>query len=398
MNEKILLVDDDPNILDGLKRLLRKGFSVDTATGGEAGLHVLAASGPFAVVMSDMRMPGMSGVQFLTAVRARWPDTVRLMLTGNADIQTAIDAVNEGCVFRFLTKPCPENVLKGALRAALAQYELITAEKELLEKTLYGSVKVLTEILALINPAAFSRASRVHHTVSHMVQHLGLRDAWRYEIAAMLSQVGCVAFDTDTVEAVYAGIELSAAEQERFKMHPSIAFELLSPIPRLELVAAMIAGQQGQPPGKARQPPSAASEPGEVGAHLLKIAVEFDQLLLHGTSAKEALEKLKSRPEEFQPAAVAALETLSTESVPLITREISVREMSTGMILDEDLRLSNGMLMVARNQEITYPLLVRIRNFHQKSPVPGKIRVKVPKRPAPQNLEMKDQAVLQPGR
>ena len=397
MNEKILLVDDDSNVLDGLKRLLRKGFSLDTATGGEAGLNQLAVSGPFAVVMSDMRMPGMNGVQFLTAVRERWPDTVRLMLTGNADIQTAIDAVNEGCVFRFLTKPCPENVLTGALQAALAQYELITAEKELLEKTLYGSVKVLTEILALVNPAAFSRSSRIHHTVKHMVQHLGLRDPWRYEIAAMLSQVGCVAFDTDTVEAIYAGTELSAAEQERFKMHPSIAFELLSRIPRLESVAAMIAGQQGPPPGKARQKPSAASEPAELGAHLLKIAVDFDQLLLHGTSAKEALGKLQNQPDEYHPAGVDTLETLSTENVPFITREISIREMSTGMILDEDMRLSNGMLMVARNQEITYPLLVRIRNFHEKSPVLGKIRVKVPQHTAPSSLEMKDPVVLQPG-
>jgi response regulator RpfG family c-di-GMP phosphodiesterase len=398
MNEKILLVDDDPNVLDGLKRLLRKGFSIETETGGEAGLNLLAASGPFAVVLSDMRMPGMNGVQFLTAVRERWPDTVRLMLTGNADIQTGIDAVNEGCVFRFLTTPCPENVLKGAFQAALAQYELIIAEKELLEKTLYESVKVLTEILALVNPAAFSRASRIHHTVKHMVRHLGLRDAWRFEIAAMLSQVGCVAFDSDTVEAVYAGTELPAAEQERFKMHPSIAFELLSRIPRLELVAAMIAGQQGQSPGKARQPPSAAIEPGELGAHLLKIAVDFDQFLFHGTPAQEALGKLKGRPDEYYPAAVAALETLSIESATLITQEISIREMSTGMILDEDLRLSNGMLMVARNQEITYPLLVRIRNFQQKSPIPSKIRVKVPPRVAPPSPEMKDEAVLQPGR
>ena len=191
--KRYLIVDDESNLLEGLQRLLRKGFSVDTATGGEAGLNLLAVAGPFAVVMSDMRMPGMNGVQFLTAVRQRWPETVRLMLTGNADIQTAVDAVNEGCVFRFLTKPCPDDVLKGALQAALAQYQLITAEKELLEKTLYGSVKVLTEILALVNPAAFSRASRVHHTVQHLVQQLGLRDAWRYEIAAMLSQIGCVA-------------------------------------------------------------------------------------------------------------------------------------------------------------------------------------------------------------
>src|ERR1700722_18601072 len=173
MNEKILFVDDEPNLLDGLRRLLGKEFSIETANGGEAGLNLLAESGPFAVVMSDMRMPGMNGVQFLSAVRQRWPDTVRLMLTGNSDIQTAIDAVKEGSVFRFMTKPCPENILKGAIRAALVQYGLIGAEKELLEKTLHGSVKVLTEILALVNPAAFSRASRIHHTVRHMAHHLG---------------------------------------------------------------------------------------------------------------------------------------------------------------------------------------------------------------------------------
>jgi len=398
MNEKILFVDDEPNLLDGLRRLLGKEFSIETANGGEAGLNLLAESGPFAVVMSDMRMPGMNGVQFLSAVRQRWPDTVRLMLTGNSDIQTAIDAVNEGSVFRFMTKPCPENILKGAIRAALVQYGLIGAEKELLEKTLHGSVKVLTEILALVNPAAFSRASRIHHTVRHMAHHLGLREAWRYEVAAMLSQVGCMAFDAETVEAVYAGAALPAAEQERFKMHPSIAFELLSRIPRLEIVAAMIAGQNGKPPGKTKQQVSGSIEPGELGAHLLKIAVNFDQMLLQGSSAKDALAKLKSQPEEYYSAGVAALDTLSAETVPFVIQEISIREMSIGMILDDDLRSSNGMLMVARNQEISYPLLVRIRNLHQKSPITGKIRVKVPQRTTPAISGMKDEPLVQSSR
>jgi response regulator RpfG family c-di-GMP phosphodiesterase len=398
MNAKILLVDDEPNILDGLRRLLGKEFPVVTATGGEAAFKVLAESGPFAVVMSDMRMPGINGVQFLTAVRERWPETVRLMLTGNADIQTAIDAVNEGCVFRFLTKPCPENVLKGALQSGLAQYELVTAEKELLEKTLHGSVKVLTEILALVNPAAFSRASRVHRTVKHMAQQLELRDSWRYEVAAMLSQVGCVAFDTETVEAVYAGAILSVAEQERFKMHPSIAFELLSRIPRLELVAAMIARQQDEPPGKSPQQPSAVVEPVELGAHLLKIAVDFDQFQLHGMSAKEALAKLKSHPVEYYSTAVDTLDTLSTNIIPFTIQEISIREMSTGMILDEDLRSSSGLLLVARNQEISYPLLVRIRNLYQKSPNPTKIRVKVSQPATLPGSEATDQTMLQSGR
>ena len=177
-------------------------------------------------------------------------------------------------------------------------------------------------------------------------------------------------------------------------MHPSIACDLLSRIPRLELVAAMVGGQQGLPPGKAR-PPSAAIEPGELGAHLLKIAVDFDQFVLQGSSTNEAIRKLKSQPNEYYQAAVVALETLSTDRTSFTVQEISIREMSTGMILSEDLRSSNGMLMVARNQEISYPLLVRIRNLHAKSPFPGKIRVKVPQHAAPPRLEMKDLTVLQ---
>ncbi len=378
MSVKILLVDDEINILDGLRRLLGKEFSVDTATSGEVALNVLMESGPFAVVVSDMRMPGMNGVQFLTAVRERWPETVRLMLTGNADIQTAIEAVNEGCVFRFLTKPCPEKILKPALHAALAQYALITAEKELLEKTLLGSVQVLTEILAVVNPAAFSRASRVHHIVKHISQQLGLRESWRYEVAAMLSQIGCVAFDAETVEAIYAGVALPDAERERFKMHPSIAFELLNRIPRLELVAAMIARQQDQQSAKEHVGPAAAIDPVTLGANLLKVAVDFDQLQLQGLTTDSALGKLMNSPADYYPAAVKALQTLSTDAIPFVTEEISIREMCTGMILDESLRSPAGLLLVACNQKISYPLLVRVRSLYQKASIPAKIRVRVP--------------------
>jgi len=398
MEDKILLVDDEPNVLEGLQRLLNDGFSVETANGGAAGLSVLAASGPFAVVVSDMRMPGMNGVEFLTAVRERSPETVRLMLTGNADMQTAIDAVNEGCVFRFLTKPCPKEVLHSALGAALRQHALITAEKDLLEKTLMESVKVLTEILALVSPAAFSRSLRIHRIMQHMVRPFGLRDAWRYEIAAMLSQVGCVAFDSETVAAMYAGGEVPDAVRERFKSHPSIAFELLSRIPRLELVASMIAGQQGLPSGKPSEQPTATIEPVELGAYLLKIAVDFDELVLRGAPAVRAIEKLKGRPDGYYLAALAALESLPVEAVALVSQEISLRELTTGMFLEEDLRLPSGMLMMARNQEITSPVLVRIRTVFEKTPVTKKIKVKVPQRVVPPDLKMKDQTVLQPSR
>ena len=106
MADTILCVDDDPNILEAYRRQLRKEFRVETAIGPEEGCRKIESSGPYAVVVSDLQMPNMNGIQFLTKVREQSPDTVRMLLTGNADLNAAVEAVNQGQIFRFLTKPC----------------------------------------------------------------------------------------------------------------------------------------------------------------------------------------------------------------------------------------------------------------------------------------------------
>src|SRR5262249_38511740 len=131
MSDKILFVDDDIKLLAAVERNLRQHHRIITAPGGEAGLKILADDGPFAVLVADMQMPGMNGVQLLTQVQKLYPDTVRIMLTGNADQQTAIEAVNKGHIFQFLNKPCPIDMLKLALQAGIKQYRLITAERQL---------------------------------------------------------------------------------------------------------------------------------------------------------------------------------------------------------------------------------------------------------------------------
>jgi DNA-binding NtrC family response regulator len=141
-------VDDEPNVLAAFRRQLRTCFDIETAEGPELGLQTLRENGPFAVVLSDPRMPGMNGPQFLAAVKQLVPDTVRMMLTGQAGLNDAVAAANEGNIFRFLTKPCPQEVLFKALEAALEQYRQVMAERELLEKTLHGVNNVLTEILS----------------------------------------------------------------------------------------------------------------------------------------------------------------------------------------------------------------------------------------------------------
>src|SRR6266852_5256657 len=205
MDEKILCVDDELNILLALQRQLRKQFHIECALGADKALAAVDRDGPFAVVVSDLQMPGMNGLEFLAKLKQRSPETVRIMLTGHADLEAAIGAVNQGNIFRFLTKPCSAEDLARTLEAAIEQYRLVTAERDLLEKTLYGSVKVLTEVLSLVHPAAFSRASRIHRYVRHMALEMKLPNAWQVEVAAMLSQIGCITLEPEALDRLYVG-------------------------------------------------------------------------------------------------------------------------------------------------------------------------------------------------
>ena len=150
MAERVLLVDDDKNILAAYRRNLGNKFAVDVAENGEKGLAVLKEREPFAVVISDYRMPGMDGIEFLSLARKVAPHTVRIMLTGYADMEKVLGAINEGNVFRFLTKPCPSNVLTGVLEKAIEQYRLVTNEREMVDEALRRaqfeeSMKVMAE-------------------------------------------------------------------------------------------------------------------------------------------------------------------------------------------------------------------------------------------------------------
>ena len=135
MKEKVLLVDDDAMVLAGLKRQLRNQFNIDTALSGEEALKQVLENGPYAVIVSDFMMPGMNGIEFLSRVKKSNPDTVRMMLTGTADMPTAIRAVNEGSIFEFHPKPCPADTLCKAIQSAMDKYrKVLSNQKQLKNK------------------------------------------------------------------------------------------------------------------------------------------------------------------------------------------------------------------------------------------------------------------------
>ncbi|HTW80058.1 MAG TPA: response regulator [Terracidiphilus sp.] len=122
MTDRILFVDDDKQTLDAYKRLMHGKFNVETAASGTQAIAVIHLLGPFAVVVSDMRMPEMNGAEFLARVREIAPHSVRMLLTGHKDLDRAIEAVNEGQIFRYLTKPCKQDALENAILLGLARY------------------------------------------------------------------------------------------------------------------------------------------------------------------------------------------------------------------------------------------------------------------------------------
>lgn len=375
MTQRILCVDDEVNVLEGIARHFRKQFEIETAVGSDEGLRAVSERGPYAVVLSDMRMPGMDGAEFLTRVRALSPSTVRMILTGQADMQDAIAAVNEGNIFRFLTKPCPPDMLGQAFTAALDQYRLLNAERELLQKTLNGSIKTLVEVLSMVNPEAFSRASRVQRYVLHIGEHLKCANLWELELAALLSQIGCVTLPSALLGKVYAGAKLSAAEIQTFRAHPRLAQTLLVQIPRLESVAQIVGNQDKT----IRELLSAGfGETIVQGAQILRAAIDFDSCILRGESATAAIAQMSRERQLYDPAIVHALEGVVVTGPEMALRTVKLDEIVIGMVANEDVRTQDGLLLLAKGQEITVSALTYLRSFKRTVGIVEPIMVLVP--------------------
>jgi response regulator RpfG family c-di-GMP phosphodiesterase len=378
MNERILCVDDEPCVLQAYQRALRNQFVIEGAIGGEEALNAIAQKGPYAVIVADMRMPGMNGIQLLVKAKEMAPDTVRMMLTGNADHQTAMNAVNEGHIFRFMNKPCPPEAFARALEAGIAQYRLIIAEHELLSQTLSGSIKVMTDVLGLVNPAAFSRASRVHRLVRQMCHEMGLQRAWLIEIAAMLSQIGCVAIPEKLISKVYKGQELTAKEEKIFLAHPLTAQELLMHIPRLEKAVAIIVHQNDLYQSE-KDPTLDFRAPDDVlGSYILKLALDWDTLVSSGMSNDLAMAEINGRNGWYHPDVADALHNVMKIADMRVLKRVHLNELVDGVVLADDIRSNSGTLLCAKGQEVTPSMRARLRNYAVNVGIQMQIKIFAP--------------------
>lgn len=360
----VLCVDDEPEVLEGLKLHLRRRYDVHGFTSGAAALESLAGRGEVAAIVSDMRMPGLDGVAFLARAKAAWPHTSRILLTGQADLRAAIAAVNEGAVFRFLQKPTPPDTLLAVVAAAVEQHRLVTAEQVLLAQTLQGSIKALCDVLALAQPLAFGRASRVKELVSAVAARLELGQRWQVEVAAMLLHVGMVVLPDEVAEKLHEGRALTPAEEAAVHAVPGAAERLLSAIPRLEAVRTLIALSQS---------PTVATTPGldaelRTAGCVLRACLEYDRLTTTGVEKDVAYGELLGRSAELTAPVVTALaEVVRTRQA--VVHELRVEALRPGMVFVEDVRMMSGSLLVPRGFAVTPTFLERIRSYQ-----PGVVR------------------------
>ncbi len=373
---RLLCVDDEPDVLDGLVLNLRRRYDVLTATSGAAGLEVLGRETQLAAVISDMRMPGMDGATFLAEARKLAPTVTRLLLTGQTDLEAAIRAVNQGQIFRFLSKPCLPPDLLLAVEAAVEQHRLLTSERVLLEQTLHGCIKALTDVLSMSNPDVFGRATRLKRSVGEMAARLARLDTWQVEVAAMFSQMPFITLPPETLTHVYYGLPLSPTEQKMVERLPLVLDQLLAPIPRLEDVRAILMLQH-----KGYKKAAASVNSAQLSllgaAQLLKVASDYDALEMQGNAASLAIATMRGRLDLYDPIAVDALaEVKALAQTRDEIRVLPLAVLRAGMVLAEDLKTNAGMLIVARGYEVTAHFVEKAQNF-QPGTVAGPVRVLV---------------------
>ena len=376
MNNKVLLVDDDVNILASFARNFRLKYKVETASTGEEGLQKLEMDGPFAVIIADYYMPGMNGVQFLTLAKKIAPDSERIMFSGQADLKVSIDAINEGNIFRFLSKPCPTDHFEKILNSAVERYRLVTSEKEILEQTLKGSIKLLANILSIMSPKVFKQATNLRRTAQKIAERLMSNNVWEIELAALFSQIGCVTIPAEILNKVYSGQLLTQGETEIYFSHANAGGNLLRNIPRLEGIANAIAYQFKQFDGGGYPRDEKKGKTIPLMARIIKVVIDYEALLSHGQSPAQALVEMRSKPDWYDKSILAALDAeISSVQTGFVVKALKAEEITIGMVLADDIKDSVGAILIPKGFEITDVLQMRLIIFSRLGRVVEPIKV-----------------------
>lgn len=400
----ILCVDDEPNILSSLRRLFRgKGYQVLTAESGAEGLQLLEQQ-PVDLVISDMRMPVMDGARFLAQVRERWPDTVRLLLTGYSDVQSIQDAINCGEIYRYITKPWDDNDILLIVRHALERHTLeqekqrlealtrqqnedlkqlnASLEQKVEERTrqLKGNflttIKILSSIAEMRGTGQPGQTRMVAELARKMAVQLKLElnEVQDVFIAALLHDLGRIGFADDMLRTPMTMLQGAALAQ--YRKHPVSGAQLLMPLTDMAGVAAIVRHQMERFDGQGF-PDRLAGFAIPIGARILTLAIDFYNL------QQGALVQRHLRPEEakslvmdgsgkrYDPAVVQAFRQVVDGGVrgapEAHDTELLSGELVPGMVLSRDVVSRDGLMLLAADHVLDARMVQQLQDFEKKS-------------------------------
>ncbi len=413
--QRILFIDDEINILNALKRLLHhESFEIETTTSPEEALKMISQQ-DYAVVVSDQRMPGMEGTQLLAEVRRLSPDTVRILLTGYADTQAAISAINEGAVYRFLTKPWDDEDMRLTLRQAVGYYELVSENKRLealtqeqnlelkdlnknledkvvertqqisllnkaLQKSFLSSIQVMAKLSELHSPIIGSHSKRVATLCKAVAQQLGRsgEELIEVEIAATLHDIGKIGVPVEIL--LKRDAFLKPAEQELLRRHVMLGESIIGMMANLNEVAVIVRHHHERFDGNG-YPDKLRGEQIPLGSRIIAVVDAYDKAMneravFSTTTPEKVLRFLKERSlKEFDPAIVTAFTQYINEgnhaNEDAIEVEINARDMMPGMVLSRDLKTMKGVLILPKDCEISKETMGQVQKFLEMEPVRG---------------------------
>ncbi|MGF1721912.1 response regulator [Vibrio kyushuensis] len=389
MGNSVLLVDDEINILNSFRRTLRNQVDIDLANSGKDALELIENK-QYAVIISDMQMPEMNGLELLEIVKDISPDTVRMMFTGNADQKTAVDAVNVGDVFRFINKPCSPPELLVFIQAALRQHDLIVAEKVLLNQTLSGTISVLNEVLSLVSPEINEHNNRVQFHMNQLGKALKLRKHWSFQPMVHLSQLGYIAFPPSTLKNMSRGQVITEEDRQLFAQHPCLAYDLLRKIPRMESIAKTILYQEKSFNGDGAPYDDLKGKSLPLGSRMLKIVCDYVRLEKEGFNPDRAAEALEQQAERYDPDVFNAFKTTLTLTPPKIFVDIAM--LTIEMILKQEIWTNRDQLVAGKDQQVTEALLKIIHHCLQNKAISGQVEVVMVEQEHPENGQPENNA------
>jgi response regulator RpfG family c-di-GMP phosphodiesterase len=395
-NTKVLYVDDEPSLLSAFTSLFRReGLQIHTLDDSTRIDRSLEHDGPFALVISDQRMPGLDGVGTLERVQLKCPATSRVMLTGFADQEDTVRAINTAGISRYMTKPWDDTLLRQMVHECVDAFNLtgenqyLTRElavqnktlQELLEGTVGQTVQLLSHLITYINVHAANQTDRVRklgNAVLTLCHHISPEERWEIQRALELFNLGIAVLPpwiqvTLGKEGLWSLPRFPVAQH-----HHLLAYDLLKDIPRFDRVARIIQLSHKDFDGEGEPKTVIVKGPDiPLGARLLRILIDLDSLSTEHYRGRDMLQKMLNQRKKYDAELISLMLGLeSSMRTSHAERRVTIEELEEGMIIVDDMVTTRGHVMIRAGSELTKPVLRILSQTRHYDPIKEPVTVR----------------------